>query len=362
MIKRKYKGFKRLFLPAMIIATLSVLMIPEAGAERRRSSSSSSSTSTTSVEQSAPTSSRAARRARRRTVTQETQDAAINASQDRSSSSSSSSSKSTSGQTASKSGSKATSKPSSSSTSKAKKPKKPKPLEKIEVRKPDLEEIRLATLNPKSQFYFPKLMAKYHKNDTTMTREEFRYLYLGYMFQEDYDPYRSSPYSEISDAYRDQTSFSRADIDTIKKYAVKALDDNPFDLRQMSFLVHVLKEGKKTMSASIWEYRLENLLGAIKSTGTGENVDNAWFVIYPMHEYDMIQLLGYRAVDIDYTDEGFDHLLVEPDGTVKHNKPAKGFYFNVLVPQQQYELKHPEVPEEGTADLAAGDDFDSSDE
>lgn len=225
-------------------------------------------------------------------------------------------------------------------------------LRKITVDKPDLEEIRLRTLDASDKYYFPKLMAKYMRNDTTMTSEEYRYLYLGYMFQEDYDPYRTSPYSEMTDSLRFKDEYTKAEIDTIRKYAELALQDNPFDLRQMSFLVHVLKERRKDMSAKIWEYRLEHLLGAIKSTGTGEDEENAWFVIYPMHEYDMIQLLGYEAVDVDYIEPGYDYLMVEPDGSVKHRTPAKGFYFNVQVPQQQYELKHPE--EEGDISEDAG--------
>lgn len=215
-------------------------------------------------------------------------------------------------------------------------------LAKVKIEKPDLEQIRISTLDPANKYYFPKLWRKYEANDTTMTPEEYRYLYLGYMFQEDYDPYRSSPYSEVTDSLRLKTSYTKSEVDTIRKYAEKTLQDNPFDLRQMSLLVHVLKERRKDMSAKIWEYRLEHLLGAIKSTGTGEDADNAWFVIYPMHEYDIVQLLGYQAVDIDYIEPGVDHLIVEPDGSINHRNPAKGFYFNVLVPQQQYELKHPE--------------------
>lgn len=215
---------------------------------------------------------------------------------------------------------------------------------KIVVAKPDLEEIRRNTLDPASKFYFPKLKKKYEVNDTTMTPEEFRYFYLGYMFQEDYDPYRVSPYSAITDEFRNKPTHTKEEIDTITKYAQLALEDNPFDLRQMSFLVHVLKEKRKDMRAKIWEYRLEHLLGAIKSTGTGESVENAWYVMYPAHEYDMVQLLGYEAVDAQFIDPGYDYLAVQPDetDTRKRDKSAKGFYFNVIVPQQQYELKHPE--------------------
>lgn len=216
---------------------------------------------------------------------------------------------------------------------------------KLVVEKPDLEKIRIETNDPHSPFYFPKLLAKYNRNDTTMNNEEYRHFYLGYMFQEDYDPYRVSQYSGHTDHLRAKTTHTKEEIDTVRKYAELSLKDNPFDLRQMSFLVHVLKEKKKNMSAKIWEYRLEHLLGAIKSTGTGEDADNAWYVVYPMHEYDMVQLLGYEAVAAEYPREGIDYLAVQPDAeTAKRlrDKVAKGFFFNVEVPQQQYALKHPD--------------------
>lgn len=216
---------------------------------------------------------------------------------------------------------------------------------KITVEKPDLKKIQKETLDPSSPFYFPKLMAKYSRNDTTMTNEEYRNFYLGYMFQEDYDPYRTSPYSGVTDELRMKAKHTKEEIDTIRKYAELSLRDNPFDLRQMSFLVHVLKEKRKDMSAKIWEYRLEHLLGAIKSTGTGEDIDNAWYVIYPMHEYDMVQLMGYNATDAQFIEPGTDYLTVEPEPETERrlkDKVAKGFYFNVEVPQSQYERKHPE--------------------
>ncbi len=224
---------------------------------------------------------------------------------------------------------------------------KPKKSSKrqVTVERPDLEAIRVATLDPSNPMYFPKLMKKFNRNDTTMTADEFRHLYLGYMFQEDYDPYRESTYSSVTDAYRNKTSHTKEEIDTIRKYAELTLLDNPFDLRQMSFLVHVLKERRKDMSAKIWEYRLEHLLGAIKSTGTGENEENAWFVIYPAHEYDMVQLMGYHAVDAELIEPGFDYLMVEPEEETAQrlrDKVQKGFFFDVRQIHQQYELKHPE--------------------
>lgn len=220
---------------------------------------------------------------------------------------------------------------------------------KITVEKPDLEAIRDKTLDPQSPYYFPKLLAKYNRNDTVMTNDEYRYFYLGYMFQEDYDPYRKSEYADKTDLLRMKTSHTKDEMDTIRKYTELTLRDNPFDLRQMSFLVKVLKEQKKFMTAKIWEYRLEHILGAIKSTGTGEDIENAWYVIYPAHEYDLIGLLGYSATDADFIEPAFDYLTVVPNEDTKRrlrNKVPSGFYFNVEVPTEQYMLKHPEFAED----------------
>lgn len=234
---------------------------------------------------------------------------------------------------------------------------------KIVVEKPNLDEIKKTTLDPTSKFYFPKLRKKYEVNDTTMTPEEFRNFYLGYMFQEDFDPYRVSPYSTVTDSFRNKPTHTKEEIDTIIKYAQLALEDNPFDLRQMSFLIHVLKEKRKDMRAKIWEYRLEHLLGAIKSTGTGESVEDAWYVMYPAHEYDMVQLLGYEAVDAQFIDPGYDYLAVQPDetDTRKRDKSAKGFYFNVVMLQEQYKLKHPEEIEDAPPAAEQSEEIDPDD-
>ena len=265
---------------------------------------------------------------------------------------------------------------------------------KITVEKPDFALIERETQDPKSEFYFPKLIKIYNRNDTSMTREQYRHLYLGYLFQEDYDPYRTSPYNNQSDSVLtivratkqrlDEVSDSLAKLvksNTISAHEAEkqkerlktlykrqlrelativelSLKDNPFDLRQMSVLVHASQEMGNAMKAKIWEYRLENILGAIKSTGSGEDMDNAFYVIYPMHEYNMIQLLGYEPTAVDFPAEGFDYISVRPEADSKRRiaKPAEGFYFNVANLSKQYELKHPEEPDSSTPATAPDPD------
>lgn len=251
---------------------------------------------------------------------------------------------------------------------------------KITVEKPDFARIERETMDPKSEFYYPKLIKIYNRNDTSMTQQQYRNLYLGYLFQEDYDPYRSSPYNAQSDSMLTLVRATKARMEAVNDSLAKlvkgniissheaekqmtllktqykrelrslatlvelSLKDNPFDLRQMSVLVHASKEMGNNMKAKIWEYRLENILGAIKSTGSGEDMENAFYVIYPMHEYNMIQLLGYEPTAVDFPAEGFDYISVRPETGSKRkiSKPVGGFYFNVENLTHQYELKHPE--------------------
>lgn len=247
---------------------------------------------------------------------------------------------------------------------------------KLKTERPDLEQIRKATLDPRSPFYYPKLVKMYERNDTTMTPEQYRYFYFGAMFQEDYNPYRKSAYVDKTDSLlslnraaverRDSTfrtlvqrktgSFElKRKYDEIATHTLReqreimanaemALRDNPFDLQSMYMLTRLFKDMKKDMSARIWDYRLENLLGAIVSSGTGKDRENAWFVISPDHEYFLLEVLGYDVTDYNYIEPGFDYLQVTPIDLKRRGGPntPKGYYFDVQMPIEQYTIKYPE--------------------
>lgn len=254
-------------------------------------------------------------------------------------------------------------------------------IKKLTKEKPDLEKIRQETLDPQSPYYFPTLRNKYLTNDTLMSPEEYRNYYLGYMFQEDYDPYRESVYAERTDsllqlnreknARNDSTlramaarkespyelhhlndelkSASLKERREIVKLADLALKDNPFDLNTMWLYQLVLKDMNKTMMAKIWDYRLANLLGAIISTGTGLDKENAFYVTSPEHEYAVLEMMGYRPLEyVDtYFPEGYDYITVEPiDPARKNSSTPKGFFFNVKKPLEEYARKHPDEIEQ----------------
>lgn len=200
--------------------------------------------------------------------------------------------------------------------------------------KPDMEEIRNSVRDPASPYYFKRLWEKFISNDTDMTMQDYRHFYLGYVFQEDYNPYRVSEFaSKIQPLYY-KHSHTQAECDTIIKYAELSLADNPFDLNQMQFFIYALKTKKKFARASIWQYRLNHILGAIISTGTGKK-DNPWYVISPVHEYNIVNFMGLVATEHQELADSIDYLIVEK----KDSKTPEGFYFNVSNILEAYEKK-----------------------
>lgn len=211
--------------------------------------------------------------------------------------------------------------------------------------KPDLEQIRQDVQNPESPFYYPNLMERYERNETIMTLDDFRHLYLGAIFEEDFNPYRRGNYSSLVEQLYFKSRHSKSECDRIIKYAELALKDNPFDLQQIDYLIYALREKRKNNLANIWQFRLNHLLEAIVSTGTGLDPDNAWFVINPQHEYFLLNRMGRVATDYEFLTPGIDHISVTPKGA----KDPSDYYFFSRPFLEQYRLKFPvdeEVSEE----------------
>lgn len=213
------------------------------------------------------------------------------------------------------------------------------PQSKFAIKKVDFDHVREVITNPKNAYYYPKLMKAYTSySDTTMSIEAWRNFYYGYTFQEDYDPFRESVYSnKVEELYYKQPH-SRAECDTIEHYAELSLNDNMFDMNQMNFYIYVLKEKKKHARAAMWQYRLDRLIAAIMSSGRGTK-EEPWVVITPEHEYNIINFLGFVATDHETLDGGIDYIKVQPVA----GKSAEGFYFDISRMMQIAALKFPDI-------------------
>ena len=208
---------------------------------------------------------------------------------------------------------------------------------KFEVRKVDFDKVKEITLNPKADFYYSKLLKSFSGTDTTMSLEVFRDLYYGYVFQEDYNPFRQSQYGTVVEQLYYKQPHSRQECDSIEKYANLSLADNMFDLDQMQYYIYVLKEKKKYARAAVEQFKLDNIIAAIMSSGKGTK-DEPWVVISPLHEYNIVNFLGYIAVNHTEMGKGIDYIAVKKRGRSK----TEGFYFDVSRMWQEAQRKFPD--------------------
>lgn len=203
---------------------------------------------------------------------------------------------------------------------------------------PELSEIRRATLDPQSQYYYPKLMQMYQRNETVMTPLQYQYLYLGHMFREDYNPYRLTTYPpHVQAIYESDKELRRAELDTVIKYAQMALDNNPFDLQQMNRLIYAYEKKGKVNIANIWKFRLRNILQTIHSTGTGRDKEHAWTITYPLHAYAIFASDKTSIKSETFDPEGYT--VIE---TVAGNAKPTTYYFNYKPILEEYYRKFPE--------------------
>ncbi len=216
----------------------------------------------------------------------------------------------------------------------------------LAITKPDMDAIRKAVIDPQSKYYYPKLMETYlHQADTTMTHDEFRHLYLGYMFQEDYTPYHKNERAkEIEGLYhKDFKELTRSERNQIIQYADSALADNPFDLTQLEYKILALRGNGKNFTADLWEYRLGGIIRAILSTGTGLDKDNAWFVVNPAHEYYLLNTMSKYVSKSNFVEPYFDYVKIKPQKG--EEEKAEGYYFNIKTLLEEYYRKNPEPAE-----------------
>ncbi|MCX4259547.1 MAG: DUF4919 domain-containing protein [Muribaculaceae bacterium] len=208
---------------------------------------------------------------------------------------------------------------------------------------PDLQKIKEEVNNPRSRYYYPELMKRYEVYDTTrLTIDDYRHLYLGAMYQEDYNPYRKSEYRDRIQELYYRPDHSRPELDSIIAYAELSLADDPFDLEQMNYLIYALKGRGKTNKAAIWQYRLNHLLQAIVSTGTGLDPENAWYVINPRHEYNIVNFQNRVVESQQFQEPCYEYIKLVPLSDQQGRSGADGYYFNIRPLLEEYYRKYPE--------------------
>lgn len=189
----------------------------------------------------------------------------------------------------------------------------------LEVEKPNYRKIEKNIEKKKSNLFYESLMARYLEADSTLTIEEKRHLYYGYIYHERYSPYSHSDYYDSLNLILQNEKRSKTGLNKIKKFGDSILYENPFDLRAINLQLYALEQigDKKLFDKKL--IQLQTVIDAILSSGNGMSKKDAFYVIYISHEYDILDILGYEFGGTQSLQGHFDVLnLAENEAEIEN--------------------------------------------
>jgi hypothetical protein len=207
--------------------------------------------------------------------------------------------------------------------------------EDIKFQKPDYDGIKKTIQDKDSKVYYPLLMERYNNSDTTLTQQEFSYLYYGYFFSDSYSVYTSPEYIDSVNVILKKDTLLTDDFREIVKYEKLLLEDNPFNIRSLNILANCSYRLGDSLTTRKLDFKVYMLVRAIIATGDGQSEETAWHILSVSDEYSLIEYLDFHfGGSQSLTTGGCDYLTVEDN-----EYGIKGFYFDVnMILEKETEL------------------------
>jgi hypothetical protein len=146
----------------------------------------------------------------------------------------------------------------------------------------DMAGIKAQVSDSGSVYFYPKLLKRYVELDTTLTELEYRLVYYGYAFQENY--VRNEP-----DLTRLGELVKAGDHKGVIREAAAVLKKNPFVLQANNAMGYALFSTEKEKGEwTKYRDRYFALRRTIAYSGDGLSAETAFVVLYAEDEYEMM--------------------------------------------------------------------------
>lgn len=196
--------------------------------------------------------------------------------------------------------------------------------QKAKLKAPNYKKIEKEINKPDSDYYYTKLINKFEQADSTMTLEEKRHLYYGFIYQDEYSPYGKSTFVDSLNTIFKKEKIADDDYLNIIKFSDSILKDNPFDLRILNHKVYCYAELLNDDDYFKTSVKMNIIIDAILSSGDGLSKKTAFYVTHISDEYDLISILGFQFGGSQRLIEHYDYLKI-----ADNEKGIEGLYFDV---------------------------------
>ena len=178
------------------------------------------------------------------------------------------------------------------------------------------DQVEKAVSDIKVPTYYPVLLDRFNNFDTTLTKDEYRLLYYGFVFQKSYAAYPEMKTKEIRTAMKDK-DYRKASLicdSVLMKYPV-SLDLN------FSKFIALYSENPNSREAARYRARYTNLMLTIIASGDGKTCKTGFKTIFISDEYEIIfkymQIEGFLGQTLD---GNCDILKVKPSAEGADNQ------------------------------------------
>lgn len=191
----------------------------------------------------------------------------------------------------------------------------------------DFDEIKEAISDSTSHYFYENLLERFHAFDTTLNREDYKYLYYGNVFQSYYHPYGAT---EKEKKFNEDFDHEAVSFSELEDEGMEVLKENPVNLQIILKMIFLYNKEKKLDQARTFAKIYVSFLEVIYASGTGKDCENGFVVISVDDEYRITGDLGLTVVKQALVG-ACDRLAFSKKGQKRKNR-IKELYFNVRMP------------------------------
>lgn len=195
---------------------------------------------------------------------------------------------------------------------------------------PEEDDILNRTTDSSSPFYYTNLLLRYNNGDSTLTPEDYHYLYYGYANQESYKPLEGNNELDLTLLIASRINPDqplREDLEALISAAGNASLCDPFSPKLLNLMAYAYGALGDTIRERQYFDRMQGVIGAINDSGDGFTQETPRHILMFDHALDAMtaaDLAGGKARVISRNVEFIP--LTEP--TEIDGKKRKGLYFD----------------------------------
>ncbi len=184
----------------------------------------------------------------------------------------------------------------------------------------DRTKIEKLVTDSSSQSFYPKLIQRFNSFDSSLTKDDYRLIYFGFVFQKNYDGYSETKKSEIN---KSMTENNFLQVIQFCDSILRVIPVSLFANYKKGYALFKLNEND-TLSFR-YRTRYRNLRDAILGSGNGLKCKSGFKVIFVSDEYElMYKYFENSSVKSQSLEGNCDHFKIDPSKYFK----ASDIYFD----------------------------------